>query len=130
MSAENGDASVQRNVSEAFDNFIRRLNQVYTSGAAAAPSDFEPRLRYWRDSCGLPTEVHGQLQLLRVWRNASAHHDLERWRRDGPRSVEEASQHLVSLDAAVHSLELGNRQTRGRCTFVNTPKEQNAAKPE
>ena len=83
-------------MSEAFDNFIRRLNQVYTSRAAAAPSDFEPRLRYWRDSCGLPTEVHGQLQLLRVWRNASAHHDLERWQRDGPRSVAEASRHLAS----------------------------------
>ena len=56
-SAEDGEASVQRNVSEAFDNFIRRLNQVYTSRAhgraTAALYDFEPRLRYWRDSCAV-----------------------------------------------------------------------------
>ena len=108
-STEGGEASVQRNVSEAFDNFIRRLSQVYMSRAAAAPSDFEPRLRYWRDSCGLPAEAHGQLQLLRVWRNASAHHDLERWRRDGPRSAAEAAQHLASLDAVIH--DLASRQS-------------------
>ena len=98
-------------MSEAFDNFIRRLNQVYTGRATAAPTDFEP-LRYWRDSCGLPAEAHWQLQLLRVWCNASAHHDLARWRRDGPRSVAEASQHLATLDAAVLALEL--RQSHGQ----------------
>jgi len=124
--AEDEEASVQRNVSEAFDNFIRRLNQVYRSRAATAPSDFEPRLRYWRDSCGLPTEVHRQLQLLRVWRNASAHHDLERWRRDGPRSVEDASLHLVSLGKAVDALASRTLPKGGR-RRQQLPNGQNAS---
>lgn len=101
--AETDDASVQRNVSEAFDNFVRRLDQLYASGGAA-PSDFETRIHYWRDRCGLPRDVHSRLQRLRIWRNASLHHDSERWQREGPRSVAEASQHIATLETAICQL--------------------------
>ena len=102
---EADDASVQRNVSEAFDNFLRRLEHIYASSADAAPSDFEGRLHYWHDSCGLPRDVHARLQRLRIWRNASLHHDSERWQREGPRSVAEASQHIATLEQAICKLE-------------------------
>ena len=99
------DASVQRNVSEAFDNFLRRLERLYASDDDAAPSDFEMRIHYWRDSCGLPRDAHARLQRLRIWRNASLHHDSERWRREGPHSVAEASQHIATLEQAICELE-------------------------
>ena len=47
-----------RNVAEAFDNVMRRLDELYHSRDADAPRDFERRLHFWRDVCGLPAEAH------------------------------------------------------------------------
>jgi len=103
-SAASAEASVQRNVAEAFDTVIRRLDELYHSRDADAPRDFERRLHFWRDVCGLPAEAHSQLQTLRVWRNASLHHDTEQWQRKGPRSAQAASQYLAALWSTVDRL--------------------------
>merc|ERR1739841_477072 len=91
------EASVQRNVAEAFDN-------LYHSRNAEAPRDFERRLHFWRDVCGLPAEAHSQLQTLRVWRNASLHRDAGQWQRKGPPSAQAASEHLAALWSTVDRL--------------------------
>ena len=98
------EASVQRNVAEAFDNVMRRLDELYHSRDADAPRDFERRLHFWRDVCGLPAEAHSQLQTLRVWRNASLHRDAGQWQRKGPPSAQAASQYLAALWSTVDHL--------------------------
>ena len=97
-------ASVQRNVAEAFDTVMRRLDELYYSRDADAPREFERRLHFWRDECGLPSEAHSQLQTLRIWRNASLHHDADQWRQKGPSSAQAASEHLAALSSAVDRL--------------------------
>ena len=42
---------------------------------------------------------------LRIWRNASDHHDAERWGRDGPSSESAAAEVLARVDAAIKALE-------------------------
>ena len=101
---ESAEASVQRNVAEAFDTVMRRLSELYHSRDADAPRDFERRLHFWHEVCGLPAEAHSQLQTLRVWRNASLHHDGEQWQQKGPRSAEAASQYLTALWSTVDRL--------------------------
>ena len=98
------EASVQRNVAEAFDTVMRRLSELYLSRDADAPRDFERRLHFWRDVCGLPAAAHSQLQTLRVWRNASLHHDAGQWQRAGPHSAQAASQFLVALSSTIDRL--------------------------
>ena len=98
------EASLQRNVAEAFDNVMRRLDKLYESRDADAPRDFEPRLHFWRDECGLPAEAHSQLQTLRIWRNASLHRDAGQWQRKGPPSAQAASEHLAALWGTVDRL--------------------------
>ena len=97
-------ASVQRNVAEAFDTVVRRLSELYHSRDADAPREFERRLHFWRDECGLPSEAHSQLQTLRIWRNASLHRDADQWRQKGPSSAQAASEHLAALSSAVDRL--------------------------
>ena len=103
-SAAPAEASVQRNVAEAFDNVMRRLDELYHSRDADAPRDFERRLHFWRDVCGLPAEAHSQLQTLRVWRNASLHRDAGQWQQKGPPSAQAASQYLAALWSTVDRL--------------------------
>jgi len=100
---EDEDASVKRNVSEAFGLFMGRLGRHYEGRglAAAVPKDFLERIDHWHASCGLPEEVRGPLQTLRIWRNASEHRDEARWQTDGPHSPEEAARHLAALKAAI-----------------------------
>jgi hypothetical protein len=95
--------SVQRNVSEAFQSFIRRLDALYQS--VPAPSDFKERLDHWRASCGLPADVHTAMHVLRIWRNASEHQDEGRWAREGPSDAAAASQHIAALDVRLRELE-------------------------
>ena len=95
---------MQRNVAEAFDTVMRRLSELYHSRDADAPRDFERRLHFWRDVCGLPAEAHSQLQTLRVWRNASLHHDAGQWRQKGPSSAQAASEYLAALSSSVDRL--------------------------
>ena len=60
---------------------------------------------FWRASCGLPREVHSRMHRLRVWRNASEHHDAHRWRAEGPASEGEFTALVESLGRAVEALE-------------------------
>ena len=110
-SAAAAEASLQRNVAEAFDNVMRRLDKLYESRDADAPRDFEPRLHFWRDECGLPAAAHSQLQTLRIWRNASLHRDAGQWQRKGPPSAQAASEHLAALWSTVD--RLCSRQAAG-----------------
>ena len=103
-SAAAAEASLQRNVAEAFDNVMRRLDDLYHSRDADAPRDFESRLHFWRDECGLPAAAHFQLQTLRIWRNASLHRDAGQWQRKGPPSAQAASEHLAALWSTVDRL--------------------------
>jgi len=107
--AEGPEQSVKRNVSEAFDGCVRRLDQLYEASSAAAPPDFLDRIDHWHATCGLPEEVRSRMQTLRIWRNASLHHDDQRWAKDGPRSADEASQHITELDERIRALEHGHR---------------------
>ena len=95
---------MQRNVAEAFDTVVRRLSELYHSRDADAPREFERRLHFWRDECELPSEAHSQLQTLRIWRNASLHHDTDQWRQKGPSSAQAASEQLAALSSAVDRL--------------------------
>ena len=99
-------ASLKQNVAEGFDSLMYRLEEIYRNRDGDAPprGEFERRIRFWHQACSLPAEVHGWMQTLRKWRNASVHRDDGVWRRDGPCSADEASQLLSSLDAAVERL--------------------------
>ena len=92
-------------VSSAFHALVSRLDAVYARRAAAAPADFEGRLNFWRTSCGLPRELHSKLHRLRVWRNASEHHDAQRWRAEGPRDEGEFTDLVGELGRGIESLE-------------------------
>ena len=59
------------------------------------------RISYWWSVCGMPDEVHSRMHTLRVWRNASVHHDEDRWAQDGPRNAEAASRLVAELDALI-----------------------------
>ena len=96
---------IKDNMLLAFGNLLPRLDAVYASRAAEAPEGFEERIRFWHDKCGMRRELKDQLHTLRIWANAVRHHDDERWRREGPRSAEEASRLVSALQAAIGALE-------------------------
>ena len=99
------EQSVQRNVSDAFASFMRRLDVLHWSTSDDAPADFRERIDFWRSVCGLPEAVHARMHRLRIWRNASEHHDQQRWAREGPRDAREAAEFIKELDASVTALE-------------------------
>ena len=92
---------LQRNVSNGFDAAMRRLEAVYGATEGDAPAGFEELINYWHSACGLSDAARHDLHVLRIWRNASDHHDSDRWRRDGPRSDGEAMALLERIGAAV-----------------------------
>ena len=96
---------LQRNVSNGFDAAMRRLEAVYGATEGDAPAGFEELINYWHSACGLSDAARHDLHVLRIWRNASDHHDSDRWRRDGPRSDGEAMALLERIGAAVDALE-------------------------
>ena len=104
--AEAPEQSVKRNVGDAFDLYMRRLECLFESIRAGASPDFLERIDHYHKSCGLPEVVRSRMQTLRIWRNASLHHDDARWARDGPGSADEASRHIAELDARICALEV------------------------
>ena len=80
---------LQRNASNAFDALMRRLDTLHVARAVDAPTDFRERLDFWLKACALPQPLHQRMQRLRVWRNASEHHDSQRWRLEGPKSADD-----------------------------------------
>ena len=99
------ERSVQRNVTEAFNTFVRQLDQLYMHAAAQAPDDYKSRIDYWRDTCGLPNGVHTRMHVLRKWRNMSEHHldQPGRWANQGP-DAQAASQHLAELKELINAI--------------------------
>ena len=80
--------------------------RVYAASKGDAPTtSFEELINFWHSVCGLSNEARKDLHLLRIWRNASDHHDSDRWARDGPRSAEEASAVLRRVEVAIDGLE-------------------------
>ena len=104
--AEAPEQSVKRNVRDAFDLYMRRLDSLFESNRTGAPSDFLERIDHYHKSSGLPEEVRSRMQTLRIWRNASLHHDDARWAKDGPGSADEASRHIAELDARIRALQV------------------------
>ena len=116
MRAEDGpERSVQRNVTDAFNTCMRRLATMYKHAEAQTPEDFDERINYWREACGLPEEVHTRLHTLRRWRNMSEHHleQPERWASKGP-SAKVASEHIAELQVRIDALTFGAAAGPGR----------------
>jgi serine/threonine protein kinase len=86
---------IKDNMLLAFSSVMSRLDAIYAAKAAKAPEGFEDRINYWHRECGMRTDLKDRLHPLRIWANAARHLDDERWRREGPRNEEDASQ-LVS----------------------------------
>ena len=66
------EESLLRNVSEAFDSCMRRLDELYKARRGHVPSDFFERINFWATECALPPEVHERMHTLRIWRNAAS----------------------------------------------------------
>eukprot|EP00964_Phaeocystis_antarctica_P004392 scaffold2376_cov79-Phaeocystis_antarctica.AAC.5 len=84
---------------------MRRLEEVFAASKGGAPAGFEDLINYWHSAWGLSGAARRDLHLLRVWRNASDHHDAGEWQRKGPRSAEEALTVLERVERAAGALE-------------------------
>ena len=62
------------------------------------------QIDYWHEAKGLPASLHGQLQRLRVWRNAAEHRDAQRWRSEGPKSDAEFNDVVERIKVGVQNL--------------------------
>ena len=98
---------LQRNTSNGFDAAMRRMNLVYAARVsdAGVSLSFEDQINFWHTQYGMRRGLMEDLHTLRIWRNASDHHDAERWRRDGPSSESAAAEVLARVDAAIKALE-------------------------
>ena len=66
---------LQRNVSNGFDAAMRRLEAIHSAISGEAETSFEAKINQWHAKCGLGGELRRDLHTLRIWRNASDHHD-------------------------------------------------------
>jgi hypothetical protein len=96
---------LQRNVSNGFDAAMRRLEAIHGAISGEAETSFEAKINHWHANCSLGGGLRRDLHILRIWRNASDHHDSGRWQREGPHSGEEASAVLVRIDVEICALE-------------------------
>ena len=96
---------IKDNMLLAFSSVMSRLDAIYGARAAKAPEGFEERVNFWHRECGMRTDLKNRLHSLRIWRNAASHLDDDRWRRDGPRDEDEASQLVSAVRTALEALE-------------------------
>ena len=96
---------LQRNTSNGFDAAMRRMGLVYAAKASDDRLSFEDQINFWHSQCGMRRGLADDLHTLRIWRNASDHHDAERWHRDGPSSEGAAAEVLARVEAAIKALE-------------------------
>jgi hypothetical protein len=101
---------VKDNMLLAFGKLMARLDAVYAERAVRAPEAFEERINYWHGECGMPSRLKEGMHRLRVWSNAARHMDDHRWQRDGPKSVNEASQRVAAVEQAIEALERSPRR--------------------
>ena len=125
---EEAERRLQRHAVNGFNAFMVQLERSY--GTAPGLSEFEKKVRcashaateltaslshplgplllwqldYWRHQQGLPASLHGQLQRLRVWRNAAEHRDAQRWRSEGPKSDAEFNDVVERIKVGVQNL--------------------------
>ena len=98
--------SVKANMLVAFGSLVERLDGVYaTNNAEQTRRSFEERIDFWHRECGMSSALHADMHTLRIWANAARHGDDERWRRQGPRGQEDASQRLAAVESAIEALE-------------------------
>ena len=105
--ADDPALSIQRNVSDAFDGFMRRVGKIAEKKVGKAvlaalktdgfPAEFVDQINWCRKRTILDPALAESLHRLRVWRNAATHHEAARWAKEGPASAEEASQ-LIGAD--------------------------------
>ena len=113
--ADDPALSIQRNVSDAFDGFMRRVGKIAEKKVGKAvlaalktdgfPAKFVDQINWCRTRTILDPALAESLHRLRVWRNAATHHEAARWAKEGPASAEEASQLISVIDGALAGLE-------------------------
>ena len=113
--ADDPALSIQRNVSDAFDGFMRRVGKIAEKKVGKAvlaalktdgfPAEFVDQINWCRKRTILDPALAESLHRLRVWRNAATHHEAARWAKEGPASAEEASELIGVIDGALAGLE-------------------------
>ena len=114
--ADDPALSIQRNVCDAFDGFMRRLakrvDDLAQRGRFAGtievveyPAEFVDQIKWCRRYEVVDADLAESLHRLRLWRNAATHHEAARWAKEGPASAEEASQLISVIDGALVGLE-------------------------
>ena len=102
--------SIQRNVSDAFDGFMRRVGATAEAlardGRDEFPSEFLDQINWCRRHGAIDAAVAESLHRLRVWRNAATHHDKERWAREGPTGADEAARLIAEINTALAENQL------------------------
>ena len=106
--------SIQRNVCDAFDGFMRRLGQLAEKKVGKAvlaalktdgfPAEFVDQINWCRKRTIIDADLAESLHRLRLWRNAATHHNNERWAREGPSSADEVSRLVAKIDTALAAL--------------------------
>ena len=106
--------SIQRNVCDAFDGFMRRLGQLAEKKVGKAvlaalktdgfPAEFVDQINWCRKRTIIDADLAESLHRLRLWRNAATHHNNERWSREGPSSADEVSLLVAKIDKALAAL--------------------------
>jgi interleukin-1 receptor-associated kinase 1 len=97
---------IKDNMLLALTNLMDRLDVVYAASAANAPKAFDERINFWHRQCGMRADLKDRLHSLRIGANATRHNDGERWRREGPRNEEDASQLVSAVTTLIEALDL------------------------
>ena len=98
-------ASMRQNMLMAFDSLMQKLDEAFSAHRAGAPEGFEERIDYYARR-GMGASLRRDMHKLRIWRNAAAHQDEDRWRRDGPRSTGEASSLIDTISCTIEAERL------------------------
>ena len=104
-SADAPSLSIQRNVCDAFDGFMRRLAKRCSlvdeyPHIVEYPAEFVDQINWCRKRSIIDADLAESLHRLRLWRNAATHHNNERWSREGPSSADEVSRLVAAIDKA------------------------------
>ena len=112
--ADDPALSIQRNVSDAFDGFMRRVGKIAEKKVGKAvlaalktdgfPAEFVDQINWCRRQEVVGADLAESLHRLRLWRNAATHHNDMRWSREGPSSADEVSLLVAAIDKALAAL--------------------------
>ena len=115
LRADDPAVSIQRNVSDAFDGFMRRVGKIAEKKVGKAvlaalktdgfPAEFVDQIKWCRKRTLIDTALAESLHRLRVWRNAATHHEAARWEKEGPANADEASMLIGEIDRRLREWE-------------------------